>query len=76
MAATHRAPKQWCLTKSETVNSFENWRQNLLYTLSLDSNFAPFLIDGTTWLKATKATPLHGLQADNEEVAQAKRSTV
>jgi len=75
MAATHRAPKQWCLTKSETVNSFENWRQNLLYTLSLDSNFAPFLIDGTTWLKATKATPLRGLQADGDDVAEAKRLT-
>ncbi len=26
MANTHRALKQWCLTKVETVNSFENWR--------------------------------------------------
>lgn len=25
MANTHRAPKQWYLTKVETVNSFENW---------------------------------------------------
>ena len=38
-----RAPKQWTLTKTETVNSFENWRQNLQYILSLDANFAPFL---------------------------------
>ena len=51
MASTHRAPKQWCLSKVETINSFENWKQNLLYTLSLDSNFAPFLGDGVTWLK-------------------------
>ena len=29
----------------ETINSFDNWKQNLLYTLSLDSNFAPFLAD-------------------------------
>ena len=38
-----RAPKQWCLTKHETINSFENWRQNLQYTLSLDANFTPFM---------------------------------
>ena len=44
--ASARAPKQWCLTKVETVNSFENWRQNLQYTLSLDANFAQFLTDG------------------------------
>ena len=30
MANTHRAPKQWCLTKIETVNSFENWRQRTM----------------------------------------------
>ncbi len=46
MANTHRAPKQWFLTKVETVNSFENWRQNLVYTLSLDTEFVPFLVNG------------------------------
>ena len=58
MAATPRAPKQWCLTKTEIVTTFENWRQNLVYTLSLDAQFAPFLVDGATWLKKTKADPL------------------
>ena len=29
MANSHRAPKQWSLTKSETISSFEAWRQNL-----------------------------------------------
>ena len=62
MASTHRAPKQWCLGKSETVNSFEHWRQNLLYTLTLDTNFSHFLEDGFTWEKKTKANPLRGLQ--------------
>ena len=55
MASSHRAPEQWCLSKVETINSFENLKQNLLYTLSLDSNFAPFLADGVQWLKKTKA---------------------
>ena len=75
MASTHRAPKQWCLSKVETINSFENWKQNLLYTLSLDSNFAPFLADGFTWLKKTKAQPLRGLESDGETVPLSRRLT-
>ena len=75
MASTHRAPKQWCLSKVETINSFENWKQNLLYTLSLDSNFAPFLGDGFTWLKKTKAQPLRGLESDDETVPLSRRLT-
>lgn len=75
MASTHRAPKQWCLTKTETINSFENWKQNLLYTLSLDSNFAPFLAEGFTWQKKSKAQPLRGFQSDGESVPLASRRT-
>lgn len=75
MAATHRAPKQWCLSKVESINSFENWKQNLIYTLSLDSNFAPFLADGFTWLKKTRGQPLRGLHNDGESVPLARRLT-
>jgi len=75
MASTHRAPKQWCLTKHETINSFENWKQNLIYTLSLDSNFAPFLAEGVTWLKKTKAQPTRGFQDDGSSVPTASRLT-
>ena len=64
MAATPRAPKQWCLTKTETITSFESWRQNLVYALSLDTQFAPFLVDGATWLKKTKANLLRGFTDD------------
>lgn len=52
------ASKRWCLTKVETVNSYENWRQNLLYTLSLDPNFLPYLEDGATWGKKPALTPI------------------
>ena len=71
----NRAPKQWCLTKSETVNSFENWKQNLLYTLSLDPNFAPYLVEGLQWGTKSKTAPLHGLTDDGEDVAAAQRKT-
>ena len=64
MANAPRAPKQWCLTKVETVNSFENWKQNLVYTLSLDPNFAPFLTDTSRWEKKTKSAPLRGFTND------------
>ena len=53
-----RAPKQWTLSKRETITSYECWRQNLQYTLSLDANFAPFLVDQATWGKKTNAAYL------------------
>ena len=54
------------VSKSQTINSFENWRQNLLYTLSLDNNFAPFLTEGITWGKKTKVDPFRDLTNDGE----------
>lgn len=75
MASTLRAPKQWCLTKNETVTSFENWRENLMYTLSLDKNFAPFLVADTWWEKKTKTTPYRGFSDDDENIPEANRIT-
>ena len=73
--ATIRAPKQWSLTKTETITSFESWRQNLQYTLALDQNFATFLVDGFAWLKKTPTTPLRGLTDDGDGVPEDKRCT-
>ena len=73
MASTPCAPKQWCLTKIETVYTFENWQQNLVYTLPLDKDFAPFLISGAWWEKKTKATPFRGFADDDESIPQASR---
>jgi hypothetical protein len=75
MAATHRAPKQWCLSKNENITSFENWKQNLMYTLSLDRNFSPYLGEGATWLKRTRGQPLRGFEDDGEDVPLASRLT-
>ena len=58
--ATNRAPKQWCLTESETLNTFKNWKENLCYTLSLDPAFKPFLADDVTWRKSTDPAPSRG----------------
>jgi hypothetical protein len=75
MAAANRAPRQRCLVKDESVNSFESWRQNLLYILSLDENFAPFLVEGSTWKKRTRGDKLRGFVNDPETVTANKRKT-
>ena len=73
--AQQRAPKQWPLSKHETLTSFENWRQNPQYTLSLDANFAPFLLDQSEWKKKTNSTPLRGLVDGDVSVPVENRRT-
>lgn len=34
------------VASNQVANIFENWDQNIQYTLLLDPNFAPFLIKG------------------------------
>ena len=75
MAATHRAPKQWCLSKQETVNSFESWRQNILYTLSCDDKFTPYLEDGRKWDKRTRNNATRGFINDPTTMPEAQRQT-
>ncbi len=75
MTDTHWAPKQWCLSKAESVTNFESWKQNLLYTLNLDKNFVHFLIEGTAWQKKTNANPLQGFVDDGETVVAGSRLT-
>ena len=72
MAATPQAPKQWLET---TTSGFENWRQNLVYTLSSDAQFAPFLLDGATWSKKTKKNPLRGFTDDGSSEPETSRRT-
>ncbi|KAI8494130.1 hypothetical protein Bbelb_284770 [Branchiostoma belcheri] len=73
--ATARAPKQWCLTRTESINSFENWKSNLIYVLSLDQSFAPFLADGVTWKKRAPGVEHRGFTDDGEGVPAAQRRT-
>ena len=73
MAASPRAPKQWQLTKIEAITSYESWRQNLIYVLSLDKNFVRFL--DATWQKQTAANPLRGLTDDGTAIPEAQRLT-
>ena len=70
-----RAPKQWSLTKNETITSFEAWRQNLIYILSLDQNFAHFIRDDVTWQKKSAITPLRGFIDDDDPIPEDQRKT-
>ena len=71
-SSSTRAPKQWQLTRSETINSFNNWKENLTYTLSLDTNFSPYTKDDSTWGKKTAASPVRGFVDDGADVPNAK----
>ena len=44
------------LTKTVTFSSFESWKQNLIFTLALDSQFAPVLLARET----SPEVPLQG----------------
>ena len=54
MAFNNSAPKQWPLSESETLTSFESWRSNLLYRLNLEARFAIFLLNGVEWTKKSR----------------------
>ena len=43
------APKQRVLSSSETSSSFEIWKENLLFNLTVDGSYEDFLEDGFTW---------------------------
>ena len=73
--ASYKAPKQWKLGKIESLNSFENWKQNQVFNLSLCPNFAIFLDDGVSWRKANSATAHRGLTADGDDVEEDDRLT-
>ena len=72
---SNRAPKQWSLKKNKTITTFEAWRQNLQYSLSLDANFVPFLADNFTWLKKSSTAPNRGLEPDGDDVPTTRRRT-
>ena len=75
MSDARTAPKRWCLSENETLNTFETWRQNQLYNLTLEKHFVPFLAADFKWTKQSTANPTRGLVDDGAGVAEAKRKT-
>ena len=68
-----RAPRQWSLTKEESVNSFESGGK-ISSTSSLWT-ITSRLADGFTWQRKTAANPNRGLVADVAPVPEAQRKT-
>ena len=66
-----KATLQWKLTTEETITSFTNWKENLLYILELDSKFAPFLAEGVSW--SDSDTPDRGFLDDPLSIPEAMR---
>ena len=62
---------QWLLTKNKTITSFKSWHQNLIYVLSLDKNFVPFI--EASWQNCTN--PHRRLQNDGSSVPETQRLT-
>lgn len=73
MATSFRPPKQWVLTENETITSFANWQSNIIYHLSLNNEFAPFIEPTATWQK--QAVLNRGLANDPDTVAENVRKT-
>ena len=70
-----KAPKQEKLCKTETINTFNAWKENLTYMLYLDDNFKPFFADGLVWGKKTSTRPTRNLVDDADTVAVENRKT-
>ena len=59
------APKQWSLTESESLTSFEAWRSNFVYRLNSERRFSVFLTNGVAWTKKSRvAGDVRGLLPD------------
>ena len=71
--ASFRPPKQGVLTENETINSFPNWQSNIVYHLSLNNEFAPFIKPNASWDK--QSTSNRGLTNDPNTVEEAQRKT-
>ena len=77
MSNVQRAQKPRPLSQSETLISYETWKDNLVYLLSLEADFAPFLLTTATWTKAgttnrgfTDDTSLPPTNANGKTAAQ------
>ena len=59
------------ISKAKTITTYENWRQNLIYNISFDNDFAKFLEDGFEWQKKTANNHNCGLHSDAAPIPEA-----
>ena len=58
------APRNRYLNSVETVTTFNSWRDNMIYILTLNNHFTPFLLPDATWGKYSSANPNRGFTDD------------
>ena len=75
MAAGSPESELWALSKTETISTFEAWRQSITYTLSSEPLFAPFFNDNVIWDTKSRRKPTRGFTDDNYDVPDSKRLT-
>ena len=75
MATNKIVPKQWNLRTNETLNSFIVWRDNLIYTLSLNEDFACFIVPGVVWTQQSFDEDPHRGQLDDDETVTVNKRT-
>ena len=70
---TRFAPRPWILSKEETPSSFETWKENLLFNLTVDGSFSEFLQEGYTW---SPPSVLHRGLVDDEAATANSRTAL
>ena len=68
-----RIPKPEHLTEDTTLTTFKKWQNNMLYNLSQNNDFAPYMEPTCEWQKAS--TTNRGLTSDEQTVDAAQRKT-
>ena len=61
MATSIKVSRPTRLTEEETLTSFEDWKNNVLFYLNQDVNFQLFLKSSTSWTKRNVGTQHRGL---------------
>ena len=69
MASHLRPPKPWQLGEEETVSSFEAWKGNVVFNLSLVDIFTPYLSDDCKWLVKSASNTSRGFTDDDGATA-------
>ena len=68
MATSIKVQRPSCLTEDETLTSFEDWRNNLIFYLNQDKNFKPFLETNKVWKKTAEEVDHRGLTNATEHL--------
>ena len=61
--------------RGRALNGARALNEEIRYILTLDNNFAPYLVDTARWEKKTATTPLCGFKDDGEELKRELQKT-